>query len=117
MGMPQSAARGIKMTKLQAAAYSAQLAAGLPVSERADAILIMDNGIIGHRDCATYIVAVQQLDWFRAAFPTHADPVIVVGGQGAATPTLLPAGSRSARTADVASVSASRPACTNWRIS
>jgi hypothetical protein len=82
MGMPQSAARGIIMTKLQAAAYNAQLAAGLPISERADATLIMDDGLISHRNCATYIAAVQQMDWFALAFPTHADSVTVVGGQG-----------------------------------
>ncbi len=70
------------MTKLQAAAYNAQLAAGLPISERAAATLTLDNGLIGHRNCAAYIAAVQQTDWFSAAFPTHADPVTVVGGQG-----------------------------------
>lgn len=70
------------MTRLQQAAYDAQLAAGLPVSELADAVLRIDNGIIAHRYCAAYIRSVQQLAWFEAAFPSHATPVEVVGGKG-----------------------------------
>jgi hypothetical protein len=70
------------MTKLQEAAYNAQLAAGLPVSTLADAILIMRDGKIRHRHCETYVLAVQQTDWFVAAFPSHADPITVVGGKG-----------------------------------
>jgi hypothetical protein len=71
------------MTKLQEAAYNAQLAAGLPISELAAAVLIRDDGdTINYRQCTNYIHAVQQMDWFRAAFPTHSDPIIVVGGNG-----------------------------------
>jgi hypothetical protein len=70
------------MTKLQEAAYNAQLAAGLPISELGAAVLIKEDGIIAHRHCANYILAVQQMDWFRAAFPTHTNPITVVGGQG-----------------------------------
>ncbi len=70
------------MTKLQEAAYNAQLAAGLPVSKLADAMLIKDDGCIDHQHCASYIHTVQQMDWFKAAFPAHADPVTVVGGKG-----------------------------------
>jgi hypothetical protein len=58
------------------------LAAGLPISELAGAVLIKDDGIIGHQHCASYIHAVQQMDWFRAAFPGHTGPVTVVGGKG-----------------------------------
>jgi len=74
--------KGIKATRLQAAAYNAQLAAGLPVSKLASAALITDDGVIGHQQCATYIHAVQQTEWFKAAFPAHTDPVTVVGGRG-----------------------------------
>ena len=70
------------MTRLQEAAYNAQRAAGLPVSPLAEAILVMADGTISHRHCATYIVAVQQMDWFAAAFSSHAGPVAVAGGQG-----------------------------------
>jgi hypothetical protein len=70
------------MTRLQEAAYNAQLAAGLPISKLAGKVLIKDNGIIDHQHCASYIHAVQQMDWFRAAFPGHTDPVSVVGGKG-----------------------------------
>ena len=98
------------MTKLQAAAYNAQLAAGLPVSQRADAVLIMDDGLISHRNCATYIVAVQQLEWFRLAFPAHAGPVTVVGGPGGshadAVTRLIKIGANSRR-----SVNACEQAC------
>jgi hypothetical protein len=74
--------RGIGMTRLQESAYNAQLAAGLPVSGLAQAVLTLDNGSISHEHCATYIRAVQQMNWFMAAFPTHSDPVTVVGGRG-----------------------------------
>jgi hypothetical protein len=70
------------VTKLQEAAYDAQRAAGLPVSMLAEAILIVDDGKISHRHCATYILAVQQLPWFNAAFSSHAGPVTVAGGRG-----------------------------------
>jgi hypothetical protein len=70
------------VTKLQQAAYNAQRAAGLPVSTLAEAILIVDDGNINYRHCATYIGAVQQLDWFEAAFSIHSGPVIVAGGRG-----------------------------------
>lgn len=70
------------MTRLQQAAYNAQLAAGLPVSQLARAVLITDDGIISYQQCARYIHAVQQTDWFMATFLAHAGPVTVVGGKG-----------------------------------
>lgn len=70
------------MTKLQQAAYNAQLATGLPVSDLASSVLIVAEGRISHWNCATYILAVQQTDWFKAAFPSHAAPVAVRGGGG-----------------------------------
>ena len=70
------------MTRLQEAAYNAQLAAALPVSDLAETVLVIDDGIINRQHCAIYILAVQRMDWFKAAFPAHADPVTVVGGQG-----------------------------------
>ena len=70
------------MTKLQVAAYNAQLAAGLPVSELAHAVLLPDDGVMDYRHCATYIHAIQQMEWFRAAFAAYTDPVTVVGGRG-----------------------------------
>ena len=45
-------------------------------------MLIKDDGIIGYQHCASYIHAVQQMDWFKAAFPAYTDPVTVVGGKG-----------------------------------
>jgi hypothetical protein len=42
-------------TKLQEAAYGARLAAGLPVSDLATAVLISADGTIHHRFCAAYI--------------------------------------------------------------
>lgn len=70
------------MTKLQEAAYNAQLAAALPVSKLGDAMLIEDEGIIDYQHCASYIRAVQQMDWFKAAFPAHTAPITVMGGKG-----------------------------------
>ena len=70
------------MTRLQEAAYNAQLAAGLPVSELARAVLIKGDGVISYRHCARYIHAVQQMDWFAAAFPAYNGLVAVVGGMG-----------------------------------
>lgn len=70
------------MTKLQESAYNAQRAAGLPVSTLGEALLIMDDGKINYRHCANYILVVQQLDWFKAAFSSHAGPVTVAGGRG-----------------------------------
>ena len=67
---------------MQEAAYNAQLAAGLPVSMLARAVLIKDDAIINYRHCAKYIHAVQQMDWFTAAFLAYAGPVTVVGGKG-----------------------------------
>ena len=67
---------------MQEAAYNAQLAAGLPVSLLARAVLIKDDGIINYRHCARYIHAVQQMDWFTAAFVAYTGPVTVVGGKG-----------------------------------
>ena len=66
------------MTKLQQAAYDAQLAADLPVSELAGAVLIKVDGTIDNKKCASYLYAVQQMDWFKAAFPGHVSPVTVV---------------------------------------
>lgn len=40
------------------------------------------DGSIGRRQCAAYIHAVQQAEWFKAAFAAHLDPVTVVGGRG-----------------------------------
>jgi len=48
----------------------------------ARAVLIKDDGIIGYQPCASYIHAIQQMDWFKAAFPAYTDPVTVVGGKG-----------------------------------
>src|SRR6266436_3696919 len=70
------------MTRLQEAAYNAQLAAALPVSKLAETMLIIDDGIIDRQHCAIYVLAVQRMDWFKAAFPAHAVPVTVVGGKG-----------------------------------
>lgn len=70
------------MTRLQEAAYDAQLGAGLPLSQLAAELLIKHDGLVDLRRCARYIHAVQQADWFKAAFPAHADPVTVVGGRG-----------------------------------
>ena len=63
------------MTRLQENAYNAQLAAGLPVSALASAMLVVDGGVIGHRHCAAYIRAIQEMEWFMAAFPAHSSPV------------------------------------------
>ena len=70
------------MTKLQESAYNAQLAAGLPISELAAAVLLTDDSMISYQRCADYILAVQRADWFRAAFAALASPVTVVGGKG-----------------------------------
>ncbi len=48
----------------------------------ATALLITNNGVIDHHHCASYIHAIQQADWFRAAFPGHTGPVAVLGGSG-----------------------------------
>jgi hypothetical protein len=58
------------------------LAAGLPVSELARAVLVKDDGMINYRRCSSYIQAVQQTDWFTAAFRAYTGPVTVVGGTG-----------------------------------
>ena len=81
-GLGILASEGLKTTRLKQAAYDAQLAAGLPVSTLARAVLVKDNGIINHQHCAKYIVAVQQMDWFTAAFAAHTGPVTVIGGRG-----------------------------------
>jgi len=75
-------ARGIRTTNLQEAAYNAQLAAGLPVSELARMVLIKQDGIIAYKHCASYLHAIQQTAWFTSAFPAHAVPVTVRGGKG-----------------------------------
>jgi hypothetical protein len=58
------------------------LAAGLPVSELARAMLTKDDPVIDYRHCAAYIHTIQQLEWFKGAFPAYSDPVTVVGGRG-----------------------------------
>ena len=58
------------------------MAAGLPSSKLARAVLIRDDGIINYRHCASYIHAIQRMDWFMAAFPAYTGPVTVVGGKG-----------------------------------
>jgi len=67
---------------LQVAAYNAQLAAGMPVSDLARAVLVIDGASIPYSSCGMYIHAVQQAGWFQAAFAAHVDPVTVVGGRG-----------------------------------
>jgi len=52
------------------------------VSKLASTVLIKDDGLIRYQDCASYIHAVQQMDWFTAAFRTYTGPVTVVGGKG-----------------------------------
>jgi hypothetical protein len=74
--------RRTKTTKLQQAAYNAQLAAGLPITGLAHALFVTDDQIIDYRRCAAYLHAIQQMEWFKVAFPAHADPVAVVGGRG-----------------------------------
>jgi hypothetical protein len=70
------------MTRLQQAAYSAQRAAGLPVSDAALEILAHGDGLIAYQRCAAYIGVVQQAGWFAVAFPAHSGPVTVAGGKG-----------------------------------
>ena len=70
------------MTRLQEAAYNAQLAAALPVSNLAETMLAINGGMINRQHCAIYVLAVQRMDWFKVAFPAHTDPVTVVGGNG-----------------------------------
>jgi hypothetical protein len=69
-------------TKVQEAAYNAQFAASLPVSDLARTMLMADDRLIDYRRCAAYIHAVQQAEWFRAAFRACTVPVAVVGGKG-----------------------------------
>lgn len=45
-------------------------------------MFLKDDSIISYRYCANYIHAIQQMDWFKAAFPAHTDPVTVAGGRG-----------------------------------
>ena len=71
---------GSQRTRLQQAAYDAQLAAGLPVSDQATSLLARHRGPIDVGRCAQYIHAIQQRDWFTAAFAAHAEPVRVVVG-------------------------------------
>ena len=54
----------------------------MPVSELARAVLMQDDQIIDYRRCATYLHAIQQTEWFKAAFPAYTDPVTVAGGRG-----------------------------------
>jgi hypothetical protein len=69
-------------TKLQEAAYGAQLAAGLRVSDLATAVLISADGTIHHRSCAAYIHALQCSDWYAVAFTGYTGPVTVAGDCG-----------------------------------
>ena len=80
------------MTRLQQAAYNAQLAAALPVSNLAETMLVSDHGITNRQHCAIYVLAVQRMDWFKAAFPAHTDPVTVVGGMGGSHADVQPVG-------------------------
>jgi hypothetical protein len=45
-------------------------------------MLIRDDGIINYRHCASYIHAIQQMDWFTAAFPAYTGLLTVAGGKG-----------------------------------
>lgn len=45
-------------------------------------MLLRRDGLIGREHCARYIHAVQQADWFAAAFGAYAVPVTVAGGRG-----------------------------------
>ncbi|HEX9067100.1 MAG TPA: hypothetical protein VF843_18475 [Streptosporangiaceae bacterium] len=54
----------------------------MPVSELAHAVLATHDQMIGYRQCAAYIHAVQRAEWFTAAFPAHDGLVTVVGGRG-----------------------------------
>jgi len=74
--------QGEATTKLQEAAYNSQLAAALPHSELAHTLYIQPDGLVGIRQCGAYILTIQHMDWFKAAFTGHAAPVIVVGGRG-----------------------------------
>jgi hypothetical protein len=78
-----TATRGGETTKLQQAAYDSQLSAGLPTSTLAHALLFRPDAPVGLGPCAAYIHAIQDTDWFKAAFTGHATPVTVVGGRGA----------------------------------
>lgn len=69
-------------TRLQVAAYNAEFSAGLPVSELARALLVEDGGRVHFRHCATYLRAIQEMEWFAAAFAAHTEPLTVVGGAG-----------------------------------
>lgn len=67
---------------MQEAAYNAQLAAGLPVSDIARTILVNDGVSIPYASCGAYIHAIQRSRCFGLAFASHTDPVSVVGGRG-----------------------------------
>ncbi|GAA2494496.1 hypothetical protein [Terrabacter carboxydivorans] len=71
-------------TRLQAAAYDAELAAGLPLSElgRVTFGAGAEEAVVSPAQCATYLHAVQRTAWFAPAFPGHARPVVVIGGNG-----------------------------------
>jgi hypothetical protein len=80
---------GSEWTRLQEAAYAAQLAAGLPVSVLATSVLVRRKAPIDLGRCAEYLHAIQRTDWFTAAFAGHAEPVVVVGGPGVTMLTAL----------------------------
>lgn len=73
---------GSEPTALQQAAYDAQLAAGLPLSDLATSILGSDERPIDPARCGRYLHAIQRTPWFTAAFTGHTQPVTVVGGPG-----------------------------------
>ena len=102
-------------TKLQEAAYGAQLAAGLRVSDLATAVLISADGTIHHRSCAAYIHALQCSDWYAVAFTGYTGPVTVAGGKGRSNAGAARGPSRSAQLTGTASASVNTPASTNWR--
>ena len=74
--------RGPATTRLRQAAYDAQLAAALPVSDLARELLTSTAHLISHRRCGAYIHTIQQTDWFAAAFTGFTDPISVRGGRG-----------------------------------
>lgn len=71
-----------KATRLQQAAYDAQLAAALPGSDLGRALLGRDGETVAIARCRLYIHTVQQMDWFIAAFYGRSSAVVVVGGRG-----------------------------------
>lgn len=67
---------------LQRAAYDAERAAALPVSDLGCELLSVQATSVPLECCAAYLHAVQQQAWFTAAFPGHSRPLTVIGGRG-----------------------------------